>query len=125
MIRVSKDYSQNFTMFIGTGDISVEEVVDSVVTFYTSEPTKMALWNLLEARGDTFTPEDIDSVVYVIRKHCGSRKDGKSVIVASSDYVYGMARMYKATSEVRKIHVEYHVTRSVDEGLRWLGVTKK
>ncbi len=125
MIRISKDCSQDFTMFTGTGDVTVEEMVEAVVTFYTSEPTKLALWNFLEARGLSFSPDDIDRVISIISKYCDQRKGGRSAIVASSDYVYGMARMYKAKSEVRKIHIEYHVTRSVEEASRWLGVTKK
>ena len=122
MIRVSIDPSQNLTLFTVSGEISADELIAEVKKFYSTKPTTLAMWDLLDAKGETFTPGDVDRIISVISKYRAARKGGRTALVASSDYTYGMSRIHKAKAEMLKIDVEYYVTRSIDDALRWLGV---
>lgn len=124
MIRVKKDYSQNLTLFTVSGDVSVEEMITEVENFFSSQPTKLAMWDLLDVRGDGFAPSDVDKIISVIGKYRAARKDGKTALVASSDYAYGLSRMHKAKAEMYKLDIDYYVTRNLDDALKWLGVVK-
>ncbi len=123
MIRISKDHSQDMTLFTVTGETTVEEIIDAVTSFYSSEPTRLLLLNFLEAKGSSFTPDDIDKIISIVSRYAYKRKGGKTALVAASDHVYGMSRMFKAKSEVKKIQLEVHVTRTMEEALHWLDVT--
>ncbi len=122
MISITKDRSKDLTRLTVTEEFVPSEMIDATEKFYATEPTQLAMWNLLEAKGNSFTSEDIDRILVVIRKYADKRIGGKTVLVVSSDYAYGMSRIHEAKAENTGIKIDYHVTRSVSRALKWLGI---
>ena len=122
MISISKDPSKDLTVFTATGEIVANDMVEVIEKLYSSEPTQFVVWDLTEASSDSFPSEDIDRVLEVAGKHSHKRVGGKTVVVASSVFAYGMSRMYQAKAEHSQIKINYHVTHTMEEALRWLGI---
>ena len=122
MIRISKDLSKELTVFTATDEMVAHDMIEAIETFYSTEPTRFVIWDLIEARGSSFTSEDIDRIIRIISKHANKRIEGKTVLVVTSDFAYGMSRMYKTKAEHSKIRIDYHVTRSMEDALKWLGI---
>ena len=122
MIRISKDLSKDLTVFTATDEIVANDMIEVIEPLYSTEPTRFVIWDLSEASGSFFKSDDIDKIIEVVSKHSAKRIGGKTVLVASSVFAYGMSRMYEAKAEHSPIKIEYHVTHSMEEALRWLGI---
>ncbi|MBN2426467.1 MAG: hypothetical protein JXR46_06285 [Calditrichaceae bacterium] len=122
MIDISKDHKKDLTILTVKGELTAPKMIQAIEEFYKKGPTKYALWNLLKAKGASFTTYDIENIIAVILRHENQRKNGKTVLVVSRDYEYGMSRIHIAKAELRHLSIKYHVTRSMDEAMEWLGV---
>jgi hypothetical protein len=122
LIRISKDLSKELTLFTGTNELVANDMIEVIEKLYSTEPTKFVIWDLTEANGNSFTTEDLDRIIEVAGKYSHKRIGGKTVIVASSVFVYGMSRMYQAKAEHSQVKIDYHVTRTMEEALEWLGI---
>ncbi|NNF98619.1 MAG: hypothetical protein HKM93_04520 [Desulfobacteraceae bacterium] len=122
MISTSYDVSKALTVFKATGEITVQEIIQAIETFYAETPTKLTLWDLRHAENNTVSSEDIDRIIEIIRRHSDEREGGKSALVVSRDFAFGMSRMHIAKTEISKINISYYVTRSIPEAMEWLGL---
>jgi hypothetical protein len=122
LIGISKDLSKDLTVFTATGEILANDMIEVIEKLYSTEPTRFVIWDLTEANGNYFKSEDIDRVIEVATKHSSKRDGGKTVLVASSVFAYGMSRMYQAKVEHTQTKIEYHVTNTMEEALRWLEI---
>ncbi len=122
MIQVTIDTQQDYTQFIVSGEVSIDDLIDAVKTYYSSDPTRLLLWSFPDVQRGGFTPADIDRLISLVALYSEKRPGGKTALVASGDYAYGLSRMHAAKAEVRKIPVEYFVSRQIEKALDWLGV---
>ena len=122
MITISKDLSKNLTVFTATGEILADDMIEVIEKLYSTEPTRFIIWDLAEADGTYFKSEDIDRVIDVVSKYSHKRVGGKTILVASSVFAYGMSRMYQSKVEHNQMKIDYHVTRTMEEALGLLGI---
>lgn len=97
-------------------------MIEVIEKLYSTEPTRFVIWDLTKANGNYFKSEDIDRVIEAATKHSSKRIGGKTVLVASSVFAYGMSRMYQSKAEHSQINIAYHVTHTMEEALTWLGI---
>ena len=109
-------------MFTATGEIVANDMIEVIDKLYSTEPTRFVIWDLTEASGTYFKSEDIDSITEVVSKYSERRIGGKTVLVASSVFAYGMSRMYQTKAELNQVNIDYHVTHTMEEALEWLGL---
>lgn len=125
MIDISKDHKKELTVLTVKGELTASKMIQAIEEFYKTGPTKYALWDLLKAEGTSFTTHDIENIISVILRYENQRKNGKTVLVVSRDYEYGMSRIHIAKAELRHLSIKYHVTRSLEEAMEWLGFRGK
>jgi hypothetical protein len=120
MIDIHIDMGNDLTVKTVTGKVSVDELIDVAEKFYSDQPTRYVIWNLIEADGTQISPRDIETLNQTISKHSYKRIGGKTALVVSRDYGFGMSRMYQANAENHGINIKYYITRDMDDAMRWI-----
>jgi len=117
------DPSQALTTLTAEGDITFEDIIGVVKNFENNPPEKNILWDFSEAYpADPFDAEDMDRIATLANKNLKIRNqaDGKTAYVATSDFVFGITRMYTTYLELQQPSHEIQVFRSLEEARQWL-----
>ena len=98
--------------------------IEVVQHFKNDPPAINILWDFSEAYPvDPFDAEDMDKIASLAKTNLNSRgqPDGKTAFVATSDFIFGITRMYATHLELRQPAHEIQVFRSLEEAHKWLG----
>ena len=123
-ITAHTDPSQDLTTLTAMGNITFEDIIAVVNSFREDVPAKNILWDCSQAYpDDRFDAEELDSIASLAKTNLNLRShpDGKTAFVATSDFVYGITRMYTTYLELQGPAHEIKVFRSLEEAHRWLG----
>ena len=119
-VTSSVDQEKQLTIITIVGDLSLEKLMEVIKPLYEKRPSKNVLWDVRNASMAPISNEDIQSIVKYLKQHGEVRTGGKSAIVASEDFNYGITRMIKTYSEIDKISFTMNVFRSMEEAVQWL-----
>ncbi|MEN8245598.1 MAG: STAS/SEC14 domain-containing protein [Thermodesulfobacteriota bacterium] len=121
-IKFHVDQSKNLTTFHVDGPMSFDEVQKAIKQFYegkSSQPTKHILWDLRSAKVDRIRSKEAEDLAFFAAS-IDKRKDiGKTAIVASSDLVYEVAKIFEGY--IDNPDIQFDVFRSIDKATEWLG----
>ena len=115
--------SRNLTTLTATDKITFEDIIEVVKTFKDSPPAKNIVWDFSSANPvDPFNAMDMDRIAVLAKTNLNFREqpDGKTAFVATSDFIFGLARMYTTYLELQGPAHEIQVFRSLDEAHEWL-----
>lgn len=98
----------------------MDDIVDSITSFYENGKTNNSLWDLRDAVVTNFPSEGPRQISQVAALYKQQRAGGKTAIVASRDVVYGISRMHQAY--MADFPWELKVFRSIKDACSWLGV---
>ena len=121
MIDIHVDFLTDLTVKTVIGKFSADEVIDAIEGFYTAQPTKNVIWDFIMADGTQISPEDIEIINQMISKYSYKRIGGKTALVVSRDYGFGMSRMHKASAESHGINIKYYITQDMEDAKNWMG----
>ena len=82
-----------------TGELSLEDVMQGMVTLFTSpkfRPDMAILVDISDGSAKTLSQEDIDEFVNLTRAMGDKRGSGRSAILAAKDLDYGIGRIIQA-----------------------------
>ena len=122
-ITSHKDPSQALTTLTAEGNITFEDIIGVVENFKIDPPEKNILWDFRKAYPtDPFDAEDMDKIATLAKKNLKFRHqtDGKTAYVATSDFVFGITRMYTTYLELQQPTHEIQVFRSLEQARQWL-----
>ncbi len=120
MIETTVDEKQNPTIHKCSGDLTEQELVDTIESFYDSDPTPNALWDFSHASIDSISPAFVRQLHSMVRKLGSARRGGKTAVVAPEDLGYGMARMFQIMSDRDGFPFKIKVFRHSGEAKQWL-----
>jgi hypothetical protein len=93
------DKKKNYRSHKITGLINATELYNLLSKFYKSsqfDPNMNSLWDLREADFSAVTSDEVQSFVTIVKKYFGQEgQDNKAAIIVSSNFEYGIARMYE------------------------------
>jgi len=126
MNNISKlvDHQANLTVYIVSGEVSLEDIKTEIQRFYEGNITKDVLWDLSECDVSKVTFKDIQNLAYIPRKHYKTRTGGKTAIVAHRDITYGLSRVYASLTELQALPFETKSFRSIKEAREWLAANR-
>jgi hypothetical protein len=119
-ITTTMDRGADLTVKTIRGVVTAQELVDALTDFYTHEPTLLALWDFSEATLDGLTSSDLKIISQVTRTHASLRAGGRTALLFSTQFAYGMGRMYDQAQNARGLPVEHMSFLDRDAALRWL-----
>jgi len=124
-ITSKTDWSSNLTTFIVNGEISADEVLSVLNQLYESPdhpPTLNVLWDLREISPVTsIKDEDLNEIVSFLSIHSAKRIEGKTAIVARSDFEYKLSKRYGLFTQLKGVSVIIKTFRTLGEAMIWLG----
>ena len=121
MIDIHVDLLNDLTVKTVTGKFSADEMIEVIENFYITQPTKYVIWDFIEADGTQISSNDIETINHTISKYSYKRIGGKTALVVSRDYGFGMSRMHQASAENHGINIKYYITRNMEDARRWIG----
>ena len=115
------DPSKKLTTFIATGKISSDEIIETIESFYKKQPRNHVLWDFRYADVDAliFSDELEKIATRFFKPHWKSQKIGKTVVAASIDLWFGVAKMYAKFAEIKNLSHIIQIFRFMDEAIKW------
>jgi hypothetical protein len=119
------DHSVGVVFAHGTGGLKSEDIIAHIVTLLKGPAFTPGLSELCDFREVTQFQGyavDINKIVSTDKEYQASLTGGKLAIVASSDHLFGMMRMYEMLSTSP---FEIRIFRDIDKANIWLGLPEK
>ena len=118
----------NFTGVVftkGTGVLKSEDIIAHIFTLLDDRAFIHGFKELCDFREVIQllgSPDDINKIVSTDNRFDSSLKGCSLAIVATSDHVFGMMRMYEMLSSSS---FKIHIFRDIDKAETWLGLPEK
>lgn len=122
IIEVSTDSQNDLTIFMVHGELTADEVIQSVEALSARKPTKFVLWDATDGSVANVPTEEIQRVAQTMMRFLEKRKEGKTAFVVATDLDYGLGRMYEAFAENEGLPYAYGIFKTVKEAKQWLGI---
>lgn len=120
MIETIVDKKRNLTIQKCSGNLTTEEMMDVINTFYNSSPTEHTLWDFSNASTNKIPTDGVRAIFELVKNKGLARQGGKTAIVAPEDLGYGMARMFQIMSDTDDFPFKINVFRYYGDASQWL-----
>lgn len=121
MGSITKYIFSDVTVMKAVGTITHSEIISVLEEFYTHNPTKLIIWDLLEASAELITSEYAKIIADFVLRFSGTRVGGKTAIVASRDLEFGVGRMFDILGNIKEADFEIKVFRNLVDASDWIG----
>ncbi len=87
IIESSKDQFNDLTVHIVQGELTADEIIQTVKESYSENPTKFVIWNLLSGTLSKISSDDLDKAVKNVKLILNEKKlaSRKTAIIISED----------------------------------------
>jgi hypothetical protein len=120
-VKSKIDKSRDLTTYILEGEISADDLMNALKSFFDGKPTANVLWDLRETKVEKgMTSEDLEEMAKYSKTRQPLKPRGKIVIVASSDLTFGLSRTFETFAEMKGVKNPVKVFRSMGKALKWL-----
>ncbi len=111
---------KNLTIFAVIGEVTCQELMTTLKTFYTDSPTLDILWDVRQGTVSKLSYNDIRIVVESVVEFTKKSRRRKTAIVISRDVDYGIGRIFGTFAEIKEVSLTVRVFREYDEAMTWL-----
>ena len=118
-IETSIDYRLDLTVHTVFGDLTSQEILDKLETYYQGRPTTLILWDFTNATWSGISSNELHNTVMKAKKY--SRPGGKTALVFSKDADFGIGRMLEALAAIEDYDYKFGSFRSIKDAEKWLG----
>lgn len=113
--------SNDLTIFTGSGELLLAEVLNAIKSFYSGPITLNVVWDLRQATVPDITSDDVNQIAGMLKTLRADRKEGRTTLVSPKDAMYGLSRMLELLLDsLGDSRVEMRVFRDFDEAIAWL-----
>ena len=117
------DQAKCLTTLTVTGVFSPEEMLQAIEDLRDNPPTKNVLWDMREASpANSFGAMEMEELSSLANASIGAQPEIKTACVASSNFTFGMLRMYNTNLGFKCPARKIEVFRSLDDALKWLEI---
>jgi hypothetical protein len=102
---------------------TISKIIDDV--YATEQLTYKIICDLTESNISNLNASQVELIVNKVQGYISKRKEGKTAIVHSGDFEYGMGRIFEVYTEIKNFPATYQMFRSLDEAFEWLGIDKE
>ena len=101
----------------------IRQTLEAIYSRPGFRPDANVLWDLRDGTPD-FSTDDVRQLAEFVAENWGPRGRSKAAFVVSSDYQFGMSRMYEMLLKSQSRNA-LMVFRDIDDAERWLADDKK
>lgn len=120
-VDITHDKVNDILVVTVSGELSLEilkEAAQKIVSSDQFAPNIATLWDLRQLDADNINQNFLSNLVSLREKQFQEREGAKLALVANSDLIYGLSRMYEMLSN--GLPQSMHVFRTIDEAMVWL-----
>jgi hypothetical protein len=117
MIHTTIHAQQSYTIHSCFGNISAEQIMEKMTSYYQNQTTKHVIWDFEEASISNLTTEEILELVEFPKQFLHLRSGGLTVIAASEQSSFGVSRMYQSYAEAAQLNTKIVVLRSLKDAV--------
>ena len=114
------DKAKDVTVFKVTNVLTFDALSSVVNTFYSGDPTKHVLWDMIDTTDVRLTSAEVKAIANLRSRYEGKRASGKTAIVVKKDLHFGLSRMFELESSVQQVPFPIMVYRSIEKAYKWL-----
>jgi hypothetical protein len=118
VIETFIDYKLDLTVHTVSGNLTTQEILDKLETYYQGRPTQRILWNFRNATWVNITSDELRRTVKEAKKY--SRKGGKTALVFSKDIDFGIGRMLEVFAQFEEYDYDFGNFRNIKDAKKWL-----
>jgi hypothetical protein len=125
-IKFKLDPSKNLGTFIANGSLLFDEVQEAIQQFYTNTnplPSRNILWDLRNASVNEIRSDEAGQLAQLAVRIDKRKEIGKTAIVASSDLVYGVSKIFEAYTG--NPDIKFQVFRDMEDALEWIELERE
>ena len=121
-IETHIDPEKDLTIHTASGEISADEILGRIRSYYAGEVTSLLMWDLTAADLRSLTASDVQQFVDLTNSVTAPRAGGKTALVVSTTLAFGMGRMYELSKDLAADQIDRKTFRDRKTALEWLGV---
>ena len=110
----------DLTVFIVIGRVTAKEIVAAIHDFYKNAVTSNILWDLNKSDLRESISADVERIADLSVEYAAKRPAGKTALVGSDDFTFGISRMYEMTKETSKLPFQTQAFRDIQAAYQWL-----
>jgi hypothetical protein len=122
-IETHIDLEKDLTIHTASGELSADEILRKIRSYYEGEVTRLLMWDLADADVRNLSASDVQEFVNLTNALTAPRAGGKTALVVSTTLAYGMSRMYEISKDVSDDQIGHRTFRDRKAALEWLGVS--
>ena len=120
-IKPHIDRTKQLTIFVCNGKITPQHIIEALTAVFAEGLTKDVLWDLRRGELEIDDPTaQIEQLAKLSDQEREIRAQGKTALVGSDDFTYGVLRMYETFAEIHGLVHEVQVFRGMEEARRWI-----
>jgi hypothetical protein len=126
-ITITVNAAEHVRYSVLSGDVHDRELIEAFARSIDArdfDPTLDGLVDLRAVRNLDVTSDGIWRLAQTLHRADRSERARRVAIVASSDFLFGMARMAATLLATNALRTEYHAFRDMDEARAWLGLPR-
>ena len=121
-IETQIDLERDLTIHTASGEISADEILRRIRSYYEGQVTRLLMWDLSDADLRSLSASDVQNMVDLTNSLTAPRAGGKTALVVSTTPAYGMGRMYELSKDASGDEIDRKMFRDREAALEWLGV---
>jgi hypothetical protein len=121
-IETSIDLDKGLTVHTVFGETSADEIRRRITSYYEGDVTHLLLWDFTNADVASGSAANVRDLVELTNELTKRRHGGKTALVFSSSFAYGMGRMYELSKEIGDPMISHGSFRDLNAALEWLGI---
>jgi hypothetical protein len=121
-IETQIDLERDLTIHTASGEISADEILRRIRSYYEGEVTRLLMWDLSDADLRSLSASDVQNMVDLTNSLTAPRAGGKTALVVSTTLAYGMGRMYELSKDAFGDEIDRKMFRDREAALEWLEV---
>ena len=121
-IETHIDPERDLTIHTASGEISANEILRRIRSYYEGEVTRLLMWDLSNADLRSPSASDVQNMVDLTNSLTTPRAGGKTALVVSTTLAYGMGRMYELSKDAFGDEIDRKMFRDREAALEWLEV---
>ena len=119
-ILQSTDEEHDLTTVTVLGDVSAGQVRTQIITFLTTRPTRLVLWDIRNGTLSRLSSDDLRELVASGAPYADRRRGGRTAILCSKPVDFGISRMFGTFANIYHIPFEIHVFDEYEDAMSWL-----
>ncbi len=119
-VTIEYRYDQNLTIFMASGQLTYEDQMSVLKTFYQNDPTLHVIWDLTRISGQRITADELQKIIAYTKKHDHKRTGGTTALVVTNQLDFGIARMSSTLAEIEHTPWEIVSFSTLDDALSYI-----